>query len=372
MAATKLQFDSERDTLADALAIATRAADRRTGGIIALAGVRLEVLDGILAVDATDTDIWAHIELPVPFGAVGGVALVAGRLLHDIVKSAPPGRVTVTVDDDEATIQAGRSTFNIRCLPTDEFPKLPAPAGDHQLVVAADTFTDACAQVAAAASRDQSRPLLTGVLIEPEGDHLRLAATDSYRLAVRDVPGVGPLADTKVIVPSKVLTELVKIVTSTKAATLGVTLTEGGRYATFTVGSTTIGGRTIEGDFPDYRRLIPSTTPHTATVERDALIDTLSRVKILAREAAPIRLAVADNQIVVTATTLDVGAGTETVEAVCATSIDMAFNPTFLIDALRSISADTVTLGFTDAIKPATIRAEPADDLLYLLMPVRV
>ena len=309
-------------------------------------------------------------------------------------------------DDDELRIASGRSQFTVRTHPASDFPRLPVVSGDAVKLPAA-RLAEALRQVVRAASSEDSRPILTGVLMAAEAGGLRLVATDSYRLAVRDLPGVGVLReDQKVLVPSRALAELQRLLSSAAGSHGGsvraepgesrrrrvrradaipsgpapadtgpaVILRLGDHDATFELGPVQLTTRLIEGDFPNYRQLIPSNYPNRLIVGREALLDAVRRVKLLVRDpTTPVRIALRPDGIELTVITQDWGQATEDVDAKYEGSeMTVAFNPAYLIDGVEAITSDEVQLETLDALKPATLKPTEGSDYLYLLMPVRV
>ena len=363
-----MKFRCERDILAEALATAGRAATGRTGTLPVLSGLRVELRGDQLTITGTDLDLTIQLELTVGGDEDGGVVLPA-RLVSDIVRSLPAGRVEVTVADDDVKISAGRSQFSVRPLSFDDYPRLATPASSAVTLDAA-AFGEALRQVVRAASTDEARPILTGVLLTAENDGLRLVATDSYRLAVRDLPGVSVLgADQKVLVPGRALSELQRLLGGGGEVTLRL----GERDATFEVGTTRLTTRLIEGEFPNYRQLIPASHPNTMTVERESLLEAIRRMKILARDATPVRLAIAADGLKLTAITQDVGNATEELDATSVGGeLTVAFNPDYLAAGVEALHTEEITLSTIDGLKPAVVRGVGSDEYLYLLMPVRV
>ncbi len=363
-----MKFRCERETLAEALVTAGRAATGRTGTLPVLSGLRLELIGDRLTITGTDLDLTIQLEVAVGGEVDGGVVLPA-RLSSDIVRSLPAGKVEVTVDDDEVKISGGRSQFSVRPLSLDDYPRLTTPASSAVTLDAA-AFGEALRQVVRAASTDEARPILTGVLLTAENDGLRLVATDSYRLAVRDLPGVSVLgADQKVLVPGRALNELQRVLGMGGELVLRL----GERDATFEIGSTRLTTRLIEGEFPNYRQLIPASHPNILTVDREPLLEAIRRVKILARDATPVRLQIASDGLKLTAITQDVGNATEELDATAqGTDLTVAFNPDYLAAGVEAVGSDQITLSTIDALKPAVVRGVGSDDYLYLLMPVRV
>jgi DNA polymerase-3 subunit beta len=381
-----------------------------------LSGIRLEISGDELRVAGTDLDLTIQMSTGVT-GAGNGVAVAPGRLVTDIVRALDPGAVTVeSDDDDELRIAAGRSQFTVRTHPASDFPRLPVVSGDAVGLPAA-RLAEALRQVVRAASSEDSRPILTGVLMASEAGGLRLVATDSYRLAVRDLPGVGVLReDQQVLVPSRALAELQRLLNSTAAGSSShaggavpptpapaaaaaaadsaadadppatppsppppdtgpaAILRLGDHDATFELGAIQLTTRLIEGDFPNYRQLIPANYPNSLIVGREALLDAVRRVKLLVRDpTTPVRIAMRSDGIELTVITQDWGQATEDVDAKYEGSeMVVAFNPAYLIDGIEAITSDEVQLETLDALKPATLKPTEGSDYLYLLMPVRV
>ena len=363
-----MKFRCEREVLAEALATAGRAATGRTGALPVLSGVRLELVGDQLTVTGTDLDLTIQLSLAVGGDRDGGVVLPA-RLAADIVRSMGPGKVEFSVDDDEVSISGGRSQFTVRPLSFDDYPKLASPTTSAVTLPAAQ-FGEALRQVVRAASTDEARPILTGVLLTAENDGLRMVATDSYRLAVRDLAGQQVLgADQKVLIPGRALNELQRLVGGGDELVMRL----GDRDATFEVGGTRLTTRLIEGEFPNYRQLIPASHPNALTVEREPLLEAIRRVKILAKDATPIRLQMGGDTLRLTAITQDVGNATEELDAIYVGSeLTVAFNPDYFASGVEACTTDSITLSTLDALKPAVVRGVGSDDYLYLLMPVRV
>jgi DNA polymerase-3 subunit beta len=363
-----VKFRCEREALAEALATAGRAATGRTGALPVLSGLRLELVGDQLSITGTDLDLTIQLTLEVGGDADGRVVLPA-RLAADIVRSLGTGKVDVAVEGDDVSISNGRSHFTVRPLSYDDYPKLASPAHSSVTLPAAE-FGESLRQVVRAASTDEARPILTGVLMASEADGLRMVATDSYRLAVRDLKGQEVLAaDQKVLVPGRALTELQRLVGGGDSVVMRL----GDRDATFEVGTTRLTTRLIEGEFPNYRQLIPPEHPNVLTVEREPLLEAIRRVKILARDATPVRLQMGGDTLKLTAITQDVGNATEELDATyTGDELTVAFNPDYLAAGVEACPGDAITLSTTNNQKPAVMRGAGNDDYLYLLMPVRV
>jgi DNA polymerase-3 subunit beta len=363
-----VRFRCERDALAEALSTAARAAAGRTGALPVLSGLHLDLHGDELKITGTDLEL--TIQLVVDVGGDGdGATVLPARLVADIVRSLPAGAVELRFADEEVHIAAGRSQFSVRPLAIDDYPRQP-DAPSEGVTVSSAVLTDALRQVVRAASTDEARAILTGVLLSSDDDGVRMVATDSYRLAVRDLPDTNVLsAGQKVLIPGRALSELQRVLTAGESVTVRL----GQREAAFEVGAVRLTTRLIEGEFPNYKNLIPSSYPNQLTVGRDALLEALRRVKILAREATPVRLALGGPTLQLTAITQDVGNAAEELDASYeGTEMTVAFNPDYLASGVEAVDADEVTLSTLDPMKPAVLRGIGRDDYLYLLMPVRV
>ena len=367
-----MKLRCERDVLAEALSVAGRAVASR-GALPVLSGVRLELAGDQLSLTGSDLELTVSVRVGVS-GLADGVAVVPSRLVNDIVRALEPGAVELETTDDAARIASGRSEFSLKPLPAEEFPRVPPVEGD-EVRFDAEALVGALRQVLPAASTDDNRPILTGVLLAAEGEGLRLVATDSYRLAVVDLPGVSVLSSGKsVLVPSRALAELSKALGSGGEITLRL----GERDASFASADGEAGGivlttRLIEGEYPNYQGLIPSNQPNLLTVDREALMEALRRVKLLARDATPVRLQMSADGLELRAVTQDVGEGSETLDAqYTGEDLTVAFNPDYLLAGIEAAGGDEVSLATIDSLKPAVVRNPTSDDFLYLLMPVRV
>ncbi len=363
-----MKFRCERDVLAEALGAAGRAATNRTGTLPVLAGVKLHVAGDMLTITGTDLELTIRLTIEVG-GERDGAAVVPARLVADIVKALPAGAVEMELVDEELSISAGRSQFSVRPLALDDYPTTAEPSGEG-VTLPAGVMSEALRQVVRAASTDDARAVLTGVLLAAEDDGLRMVATDSYRLAVRDLPESSVLGSgQKVIIPGRALGELSRVIGDVEDLTVRL----GDREATFESGTTRVSTRLIEGDFPNYRNLLPSSYPNLLTVGKASILEAIRRVKILAQDSTPVRLTLGGSTVQLTAITQDVGNATEEIDAVYeGTEMTVAFNPDYLSSGIEAIDSDDVTLATMDPLKPAVLRGVGHDEYLYLLMPVRV
>jgi DNA polymerase-3 subunit beta len=363
-----VKFRCERDVLVEALGTAGRAVSGRGGMLPVLSGVRAELLGDTLTLTGSDLDLTIAVGATVS-GQQDGASVLPAKLASDIIRALPPGAVTVEVGEDEARIAADRAEFTLRVTPADEYPKLAATAGEPVQLDAAE-LARALRQVTPAASTDDNRPIITGVLLSAEEGGLRLVATDSYRLAVRDLAGLSVLAGRpSVLVPSRALREVERLLSGAETVDLRL----GERDAAFEIGTSRITTRLIEGEFPNYRGLIPSSYPNRLVVGREPLLDAIRRVRLLARDATPVRLVMKADGLELLAVTQDVGQAHEELDAKYeGTELTVAFNPEYLAQGVDVTSGDEVVLETIDALKPAVLRGTESPDFLYLLMPVRV
>ena len=365
-----MKLIAERDALLAALTAAGRAATGRLSGTAP--SIQLSVADNVLTATGSDMDL--TIESSASVRSDDGIAELPARLVTDIMKSFDPGAVTMAIDDDEAVIASGRAAFTIRLVRSSGVPLRSFDADPTTLDV--ELFAEGLRQVVPAALKDDSRaPQLTGVCIVQTDTGIRLVATDSYRLAIKDIDGLKPGASyfaEQVLIPSRALTEVQRLLAGADELTIAYTDLD----ARFVVGDTTITTRLLRGPFPDYERLIPPSYPSAFTTDRQSLIAAIKRVGVMIAGTkdvtTPVRLSFADEQLTLDVQTAETGSVTERLDGTLNGDGGLvAFNPTYLIAGLEAATGDEVTLSFIDASKPATISGE-SDGYSYLIMPVRV
>ena len=374
-----MKFRSERDSLAEVLATAGRAAGGRGTTSAVLSGLMLRAEGNRLEVTGTDLDLTVRVEHEV-IGLEDGACVVPGRLTADVVRALEAGAVTVESDEEKVEISSARAHFGLRSFPAVEFPSLPLPPPPTVRFPRAALF-EALRQVVRAASNDDARPLLTGVLLTTAGHGVRLVATDSYRLALRDVHGTAAFDGTDdVLVPARALSELQRLTPGQAAASANegpgaeIGVSPGVSDMTFTCGPTRISTRLLEGTYPDYRQLIPDHYPNRLHVGRDSLVAALRRVRLLVRDnTTPVRLSMRPNGVDLSVVSQEIGDASETVEGdFTGEDLVVAFNPSYLIDGVDAVLDDEVFIETDNPARPATVRAASRDDFRYLLMPVRV
>ena len=292
------------------------------------------------------------------------------KLFDGLTTRLKPGTVTFEIEGDDARISAGPARAGVRLLPADEFPRVSEPEGTT-VTVDAEPLAQALRQVIPAASRDDARPILTGVLLAATATGMRLVATDSYRLAVRDLEGVGMLTEgQKVLVGARGLNEVQRVFSSGQ-----IEVTLGEREVKFANESRSVTTRLIEGDFPNYEQLIPSGYPNKLVVSRSTLEEAARLMQIVGegREGTPVRLAMTPSGLELSATAQERADAVEAIDAKFeGTDVTVAFNPQFLLDGLHAIEGEEAVLETMDPLKPATLKGSDQPEFLYLLMPVRI
>ena len=365
-----MKFKSERDILVEALSAASRVVATRLIG--ASSGVLLSLTDNHLTVTGTDLDITVRTKVDV-IGLEDGSCVVPARLIVDAVRSLEAGAVTIAGGDETVEVSLGRAKFSLRTFSVMDYPNLPPVTGGLTTVPAHDLI-QGLNQVVRAAANDDARPLLTGVLFTTEDSTLRLIATDSYRLAVRDVPGVtGIGAGHDLLVPARALQELQRAAASlSDDAEIGVTLTDA--EICFIVGTTTIASRLIDGNYPSVLQLIPASYPNQMRIAKDTLLTSLKRAKLLAKDStSSVRLTMTDKSVEIRTQSHDAGDVEDNVDAdYSGEEMTIAFNPSFLIDGIEAVPGDEVVLEMSDAVRPAMVHGVDDTRFRYLLMPVRV
>jgi DNA polymerase-3 subunit beta len=362
-----VKFRSDRDLLSEALQTVQRGVSTRPG-IPALTGVLMTVGDGELALTTTDLEVTTEVRIGVE-AKEDGSALVPARLLADMVKALPPDAVEFETDGSQAQVSCRSFEGTLRCLAAEDFPAVRDVAG-VRVTVNAGAFAEAVSQVARAASRDEARPVLTGVHLEANREGLTMVATDSYRLAVRELRATAD-GEARALVPERAIAEAGRAAGGEEKG--DVELVIGDAQAAFRVGSLRMTSRLIEGEFPNYRQLLPEPGENRLAASRVELLEAVRRVGLLARESSPVRLELNALGVRLTSQSPDLGNAVEAVEATYqGEELTVAFNPMYLGDGLAGASADRVTVELRDGLKPALIKGEGEDAFTYLVMPVRL
>jgi DNA polymerase-3 subunit beta len=378
-----MKFRCERDDLLEAVQFASRAVSNRAT-LPVLSGLRIQASDsGEVLIAATDLELTMETSFKAGVDEPGKV-IVPGRFFGDMARSLGSGQVQVAAGEGEVEIGSGRGQFRVKSLAADDYPALPIEdmtATDiTEIEIDASALSVALSQVIRAASGDESRQVLTGVLWEIEAGTVTLAATDSYRLAVRSIEAKGGSAEVrKVVLPARALAEIARAIQG-KAQTISVSVQN--NFASFKItseaeggsaaGDSIVGSRFIEGEFPNYKQLIPQGYQNALTVERDRLLEVVKRVGLLAQNNLPVKLRLG-NELEISAHTPDIGEGQEILDAQYeGDELVIAFNPQFLHDGASAMQSEKIVLEAADGLKPAILHDEGDHQFTYLLMPVRL
>jgi len=364
---TELRATCSRDALAGALGVVSRGLSTR-GAVQVLGGILLRVEEGKLALGATDMEISLRASIDGQVSGDGAV-VVPGRLLTDLVRLLPDDTVTLTHEEGDGVlgVTSGSHSSRLNVYSAEDFPRLP-PVDVQLHTIAAPALLETIEKVARAASRDESRPVLTGVLVRFEGNRLTMAATDSYRLAVKETElgESGPELDA--IIPVRALQELARLAAGADEVSLGVHE----NHVIFSAGDVWLTSRRIDGQFPNYKQLLPETFEAEISTPRAPLLEVIRRAGVLAQRNAPLRLRFAEGELGVSAQTQDVGEAHESLPIDYAGDpLEIGFNPDFLRDGLEAVAGEAVQLKLINPLRPGLIVA-PEESFWYLIMPIRL
>jgi DNA polymerase-3 subunit beta len=355
------------------LQTASRVASTRSA-VQALSGVMISADDGgPPELRATDMEVALRVPLDAEV-AHPGAAVLPARLLLDVVRSLSSPQLTMELRTAEQDVEliCGPATFHLRTLRSEDFPPLPSPATEGRVVLPAEAFVQTVTRVARSASRDETRPVLTGILMSAAGAELRMVATDSYRLSVKQTAIEPPLqGELEVNVPARALQELARIVQHAPSETIAVSMAQ--NQVVFELGDAVLSSRLIEGQFPNYRQLLPETVEHELRLASAELADVVRRISLMAQKNAPLRLSFAEGTLTVSAQTPDVGEASEAIPVPFhGEPFEIGFNPEFLRDGLESVDSDELVLKLISPLRPGLIESPDTGDFVYLIMPIRL
>jgi DNA polymerase-3 subunit beta len=368
-----MKFNATTNEVGHKLQIAAHVASGRTG--LAISG-GVMVAAGEHGVELSATDLETSVRLPTTANVdQPGRALVPARLLLDVVRMAPGESVECELDgaNQVLIVRSKANTIRLRVLREEDFPQLPEFVDGAGSALPGGAFAAAVGQVGRAASRDETRPLLTGVSMTAEGQALRIVATDSYRLAVKEIELASATAAFQVTVPARALAEAARLTQQEGADEVTVATTH--NQIIFSINRIMLASRLIDGHFPDYRQLLPETVEHELHFATEELLDVVRRVSLVAQKNTPLRLGLSEGELTVSARTPDVGEGSEAIPSEFrGEPFEIGFNPTFLRDGLESVGSARMVLKLVSALRPGVIEAEGGEDggFLYLVMPVRL
>jgi len=375
-----VKFRIERDVLADAVTWVARGLPARPP-VPVLAGVRIEAdAEGTVTLSAFDYEVSAKVTVPAEVSDPG-VTLVLGRLLADISRNLPARPIDVVAEGNKVQVTCGSSRFSLLVMPVDEYPTLPS-APQASGAIQGDVFTQAVAQVAIAADRGDTLPILTGVRMEIEGDTITLLATDRYRLAMRELtwkPASSDIAQV-LLIPARTLSDTAKALGASGSVdlALGGGPGQGDGLVGFEAGQRRTTTRLLDGEYPKVTSIFPSSVDTESVIATSSLVEAVRRVSLVAERNTPVRLKFTDGQVAIEAGTGDDAQASEAVEAtLTGPDIEIAFNPHFLLDGLGALGTAYAKLSFTQPSRPAVLTGQAEadgdtdDSYRYVLMPVR-
>lgn len=364
-----MKFSVARSELLDALSVVSKGMSARSTLPI-LSGILVSAADGEIQLQATDLEVSVKRTCPALIEDDGQV-VVPGKLLTEIVRSLPEAAVSLETEGGRAHIRCQQASFTVKTLDAKDFPKFPEVVVDKTISLPAPVIASVVRQVARSVSRDETRATLTGVLVVVEGPSLRMVSTDSYRLAVSEVlleESAGE--EIEVVVPGKALDEVTRLASDSDTITIGLS----DNQIVFDFGNTKFVTRRIEGNFPNYKQIIPKDAGTFVEIAGEELAAAVKRVSLMALHNSPIKLSVnvADQTLSLSAETQDVGDASEDLMVKAeGEDVGIAFNHSFLMDGLNSAGTETVRIEIKDREKPGLIKSVSEEGFLYVLMPVR-
>jgi DNA polymerase III subunit beta len=357
-----------KDELGSKLAVVARAVSTRTAVQI-LSGILLRAEAGELHVAATDMELSVRTSLEAQVEGEGSV-VVPGRLLLDIARGLPESDVSIEHREEEGLVRitCGSADYRLNTYSAADFPRLPTTEGAQIYSVERSRLLDAVTRVQRSASRDESRPVLTGILLRFESGRLVAAATDSYRLSVRETSIDADVSELEAIIPARALAELARIAPGEGPLELGIQENQ----VLFGLDGIWLATRRIDGQFPNYKQLLPESFEHELTLPRIELLEVVRRVSVLAQRNSPLRLRFAEGELTVSARTQDVGEASESLPvSYTGEPLEIGFNADFLRDGLESVTGDEFVLHLISPLRPA-VMTSPDDEFTYLIMPIRL
>lgn len=365
-----MRLSIAKSELLDALSVVSKGMSARSTLPI-LSGIHISASEGKIVMQATDLEVSIRHEAAALVDEPGQT-VVPGKLLTDIVRSLDEAAVSLEMDKEVMHVRCQQAAFTVKTLNPADFPKFPEIASDQSVTLPADALSSMVKKVARAVSKDETRAILTGILMVFSGTALKLVATDSYRLALVERELKEPVgADMEVVVPGRALDEVTKLSSSTESLRMGVSSNQ----VVFEFGTTTFITRRVEGTFPNHTQIIPTEPVTTATVSTEEILAAVKRVSLMALHNTPLKVSVSveDQTLGLSATTQDVGDASEDLMIKAeGEDVEIAFNHAFLADGVAQVSTETVNLELQSSMKPGLLRSEGEETYLYLLMPIRM
>jgi DNA polymerase-3 subunit beta len=362
-----------QENLARGLQVVSRAVSSRST-LPVLANVLLRTEDAGLKLTATNLEIGMTYWVPGKIETDGALTVPA-RLITDVVNSLPPGeRVDLELEGTGLHLRCGRQKAHLRGIDAEEFPVIPAAGERPTTRISQKVLKQALSEVVFAAATDEARPILTGVLTRFEGDRLTLAAADNYRIAVKTLAILDPVEDTSVVVPARSYHELERILADADEP-VDVVLAPSKNQILFHLEGVDLVSRLIDGQFPNYQQVLPSSHTTRVVVDTQELLKAVRLSALIASSSANVVKLRFDREadgVITIAAAADVG---DTEGEVAATaegeSLTVAFNARYLQEALANVAAEQLALEFTGPLSPGVLKPIGDDGYVHVIMPVR-
>ena len=370
------------DLFSKKLALVSRGVSARST-IQLLGGILLEAEEGSMRLSATDMEVSIQTVAAAEVEEEGRVVIPA-RIFNDVVRSLPSGELALSHDRSEGVVRlsARENEYRIRAYAAEDFPQLPKFDEAAAFKMSGEALVETVEKVSRSYSRDETRPVLTGILISFEESRVRMVTTDSYRLSIKETELSTTFDGSReAIIPARAMQEVSRIYASSDEERVEVLLSE--NQALFRIGDVLFGTRLIEGNFPEYKRLLPNAFEREIPVQREGLIDTLRRVNLFAQRQTPpvpVTLDFSEGAVEVTVRNGEVGEARERLPAGSEDEFHISFNPTYLLDGVSAVDSEKVLFRLNESLKPGLIVPGGSDDegsdgeepdFLYLIMPMR-
>ncbi len=364
-----MRFLCHQKTLLNSINIVQKALSSKTTLPI-LKGIYIEVFDNYLKLMATDLEI--GIENIIEVNCLEeGALVVDARLFSDIIRKLPDAEIEISLqENNQVYIKCENSQFNIFSYDAEDFPELPLIEEENLYEIPQDLFKDMIRQTIFATSLDESRPVLTGALIEIEENNINMVALDGYRLALRKGK-IDPIIDNKIIIPAKTLNEMNRIIPDDDN-NIKMTITK--NHVLFIMDNVKVISRLLEGEFINYKQILPREYKTKVKVNTKSLLDSIERAALVAREGKNnlIKFDIRDNKITITSNS-ELGKVHEEVYIdLEGSDIEIAFNSKYFVDALRIVDEEEIYLEFTTNLSPGILKPVSNDNYIYLILPVRL
>lgn len=364
-----MKFSINKTELQNAISIVLKGVSTRST-LPVLSGVLLDASSDTLTLQTTDLEVSIQYSAPALVEEEGR-AVVPGKLFSEIVKNLPDAAVHVRAEDEQAFVTCDTSSFSIKALNPEDFPGFPAVDTHQRIEIPFAQFSSMVKRVSRVVSKDESRPILTGVLITLESGLLRMVATDSYRLAVTEAVLESSADDFQAVISGSFLSEIASLPKTDSPVSLALAENQ----IVVTCCDTVFVNRRIEGNFPNYKQLLPDACATRATIDVDHLVAGIKRASLLGSSTSPVKLDlnVASQTIQISAASQDVGSAQETLPCeIEGEDVEIAFNYAYVLEGLSAVATDEVHLEVNSSLKPGIFRAAQPENYLYLVMPVRI